>query len=75
MTIYLDSLEVCRRLTAACKAAGGQRAFARKHSMSDGYVCDVLNGRRDPGPSILKALGLVIVIRYKVKTNKDMNDG
>ena len=75
MTMYLDSIEVCRRLTAACKAAGSQRAFAEKNGMSAAYVCDVLNGRRDPGPSILKALGLVIVIRYKVKTNKDMNDG
>lgn len=65
--LYLDSLEVCRRLSAACKAAGGQRAFAEKYGMSAGYVCDVLNARREPGESILNALGLVRVVRYRAR--------
>ncbi len=68
MTIYLDSLEVCRRLSAACKAAGSQRAWAEKHGVSPAYVCDVINARRDPGQSILNALGLVRVVRYRTKS-------
>jgi len=66
--LYLDSLEVCRRLGAACKAAGSQRAFAEKHGLSAAYVCDVLNARREPGESILNALGLVRVVRYRAKS-------
>jgi len=68
--IYLDSVEVCRRLSAACKAAGSQKAFADKHNVSAAYVCDVLNARREPGQSILDALGLVRVVRYRLKSIK-----
>lgn len=68
--IYLDSVEVCRRLSAACKMAGSQKAFAEKHGISPAYLCDVLNARREPGPSILDALGLVRVVRYRVKSIK-----
>lgn len=68
MTIYLDSIEVCRRLSAACKAAGSQRAWAEKNGVSPAYVCDVINARRDPGQSILNALGLVRVVRYRTKS-------
>lgn len=66
--IYLDSIEVHRRLVAACKKAGSQKAFAEKHGLSTAYVCDVLNSRREPGQSILDALGLVRVVRYRVRS-------
>lgn len=65
--IYLDSLEVCRRLSAACAKAGSQKAFAEKHGISTAYLCDVLNARREPGPSVLDAIGLVKVTRYRAK--------
>lgn len=68
--LYLDSVEVCRRLSAACKNAGSQKAFAEKHGLSGAYVCDVLNARREPGQSILDALGLVRVVRYRVRSAK-----
>jgi hypothetical protein len=67
--LYLDSIDVCRRLAAACKSAGGQKAWADKHSISGSYVSDVLHSRREPGDSILKALGLVRVVRYRAKAN------
>jgi DNA-binding transcriptional regulator YdaS (Cro superfamily) len=63
----LDSLEVCTRLRVACKAAGGQSAWAERHSLSPAYVSDVLNARRDPGDSILRALGLRRVVRYVIE--------
>jgi hypothetical protein len=72
--LYLDSIEVCRRLSAACKNAGSQKAFAEKHSLSPAYVCDVLNARREPGQSILDALGLVRVVRYRVGTIKKADE-
>lgn len=65
--IYLDSIEVCRRLSAAVKKAGSQKAFAEKHGISTAYLCDVLNARREPGPSVLEAIGLMKVTRYRVK--------
>lgn len=39
-------------------AAGGVRALARKWRLSAPYISDVLRGRRDPGPKVLKKLGL-----------------
>ena len=60
----LDGVEVFKRLRAACKAAGGQGAWAERHGMSAAYISDVLNGRRDPGESILRALGLRRVVNY-----------
>jgi len=54
----MTELEVRLMLTAAVTKAGGQRAFARKHDLTPGYVGDVINDRRKPGPLILEALGL-----------------
>lgn len=72
--IYLDYIEVCSRLTVACKNAGSQKAFAEKHNLSPAYVCDVMNARREPGKSILDALGIVRVVRYKIAPPKKDND-
>lgn len=41
-----------------CEKAGSMRAFARKLDVSVAYISDVLNGHRDPGPSILEHFGL-----------------
>ena len=44
-------------------------AWADKNSLSQAYVSDTLNGRREPGPKILRALGLVLEPNYrKVKS-------
>lgn len=60
----LTSLDVCARLRTACRVAGGQQAWAQQNGVSPAYVCDVLNARRDPGDSILRALGLRKIVRY-----------
>jgi hypothetical protein len=44
---------------------GGQRAWARKHWVSAMYVSYVLNEKKEPGDSILKALGLERVVSYR----------
>jgi hypothetical protein len=60
----MDTLDVCRMIRARCDRAGGQRAWAEATGLSESYVSDVLNARREPGESILRALGLRRVFRY-----------
>ena len=56
-------------LKDACKKAGTSAAWADKHNVSQAYVSDTINGRRDPGPAICKALGIAPKISYeKVKS-------
>lgn len=57
--------EVRTMLREACRKAGTSAAFADKHSLSQAYVSDTLNGRREPGPKILRALGLVSEPQYR----------
>jgi len=60
----LTALDVFARLRKACSAAGGQSAWAAQNRVSPQYVSDVINGRTDPGESILRALGLARRVRY-----------
>ncbi len=52
-------------LREACRKAGTSAAWADKHGVSQAYVSDTLNGRRDPGPAICKALGIVAELSYR----------
>jgi len=63
--IYLDGEEVRRALAAACKRAGGAKAFGHAHGLLTSYVNDVLQGDREAGDGMLEALGLIRVVRYK----------
>lgn len=65
----LDLLDVLNMLRAQCEAAGSQQAWAARHGLSSSYICDVLMARRDPGESILRALGIVRRVSY-VKVRK-----
>lgn len=59
--VEIPEAEVLARLAAACRAAGGQRAWARRHDVDQKAVSDVLRGARGvqgvPAP-ILAGLGL-----------------
>lgn len=57
--------EVLEILRVACDKAGGQAAWAENASVSPAYVSDVLNRRRAPGDSILRALGLEMEMVYR----------
>ena len=50
--------------TAIAEMERGKRGAA---GVSQQYVNDVLKGRREPGESILKALGLERVVSYRRK--------
>ena len=50
--------------------AGGVRALARKWGISPCHISDLLNGRRGPGPSVLKPLGLTKVETVEYQTSR-----
>lgn len=66
----LNLVGVVIRLRRECRRAGGQRAWASAHTISEQYVSDVLNGRRAPGNAILSALRLERVVAYRT-TSRD----
>ncbi len=47
------------------QASPNARAYAQREGIAQSYLSDVLNGRRDPGKSILKALGYEKVVLYQ----------
>lgn len=61
----LTEQQVIERLRAACATAGGQKAFAKAHGFTPGYVSDVLRGKRAPADRILAALGVERIVVYR----------
>ena len=59
--------EVIALLRRACLVAGSQRQWALRHRLSSSYVSDVLSESREPGPAILRALGIErrVVVTYR----------
>lgn len=54
------------------KAAGNQKAWAVENGISPAYLSDMLLGRREPSPAILRPLGLEKVVLYrKIKALSD----
>jgi predicted transcriptional regulator len=47
------------------KESGSQTVAARRLHVSDAYLSDVKNGRREPGAKILTALGLRRIVNYE----------
>lgn|GEM_PF-1985664 len=56
------------RLEEQIEAAGSAKSFALRAGVSEAYVSDVRLGRRQPGLSLLLALGLVRVVTYVPQT-------
>lgn len=61
----MTSDDVRKILKAECDDCGSQVVWATKHSLSPSYTSDVLNGRREPGPALLSALGLRKIVMYR----------
>jgi DNA-binding transcriptional regulator YdaS (Cro superfamily) len=53
------------KLKAMAEKLGSQSALARSLGISPAYLSDVLNGRREPGKSVLASLGLVACVEYR----------
>lgn len=60
-------MDALNALSQAVEKAGSQTAFARQHGISLAYVNDVLQGRREPGDKILRALGMERSVTYRKK--------
>jgi len=54
----MDSNGFLKRLRAEIKVHGNQKLTAFALGISQQYLSDVLNGRRQPGPRLLGALGI-----------------
>lgn len=59
--------EVRKMVEARAGEVGTMRALARAWKVSPAYLSDVINGKREPGPAILKALGLRRLMVYEPK--------
>lgn len=42
-----------------------QSAFAKQIGIGESYLCDILKGRREPGPTFLEAMELRKVVTYE----------
>lgn len=62
------------QLELKCTALGSQKRFSQKHHVSLPYVNDVLNGRREPGEKILKALKMKRVTGYVYVSKRREHD-
>lgn len=56
--------DVRQKLRDVCQEAGSENAWAKAHGVSQAYVNDVINGRRELGGRILRALGFEKVVCY-----------
>ncbi len=61
---WLDEAGVRERIRRLEMKIGGVRALAASLKLSPSYVSDFLNGRRGPGKTILKVLGLKSKLVY-----------
>lgn len=66
---YLTTQEVVEELRLLANGMSTQKALAEKMGISAACLCDVLEGRRLPGPAILQFLKLERVIVYREAGN------
>lgn len=50
--------QVIQRVKKEIERVGSLRGLAREWGVTPSYLCDIVNGRRAPGPKILTPLGL-----------------
>jgi len=65
MSKRLTHAKLIKLLRETTEDAGSAKAWGELHKIGAPYISDVLNRRRDPGPKILKALGLRKVVLYE----------
>lgn len=60
-------MDIVKYIRARAAEIGTQKALADKLGISDAYLSDVLNGRKEPGAAILDPLDLERVVTYRRK--------
>lgn len=68
---YLTMAEFRAYLQAEVAKLGTQKAMAERIGMNATNLSEVLRGRIDPGPTLLKALGWERHLMYKRKEEKE----
>jgi hypothetical protein len=63
----MDQDDLVELLWKKVGVAGSQKAVAAEIGVTQGFLGDVLHGRRLPGKKILKSLGLVRIVTYEPK--------
>ena len=61
----MNADDLVKLLRERCQAEGSVYQFAKRRSISEPYVRNVLNGHYKPGPKIAMALGLKKVVVYE----------
>lgn len=60
----LSGTEFVELLEAGAKKSGSQKRYASELGISESYLCDILNLRREPGEKILEPLGYTRKVTY-----------
>jgi hypothetical protein len=63
---WYSSEELRAILAEQTKANGGVNAYARSLSMSPGNLCDILKGRKEVGPLLIRKLGGTLETFYSL---------
>ena len=64
MATTLSKAHVLEMLRRKARTAGSQKALAEALGVTPAFLSDVLHGKREPGPTMLRALGLRRVVVY-----------
>lgn len=67
----LTRRQVIQRIRKVCAALATQADAAKALGVSAQYLNDVLAGRREPGPKILKKLRIRKIIDYQPLSERD----
>ena len=62
----MDVHAVRERLRAEAAAVGGIVHWAAQRKVPASVISDILNGRREPTPQVLRAMGLTLVRDYQL---------
>ena len=69
----LTEQEVIERLKEAIEQAKGQNKFAKAHGFTNGYISDVLHGKRALADRVLASIGVVRKTVYQLQ-DKEGNE-
>jgi transcriptional regulator with XRE-family HTH domain len=63
----MDANELVLRIQEIMSDRGWtQKQFAEYHGISEAYLSDILRGKRDPGATLLRKMGLRRVVLYEL---------
>lgn len=62
---FIDTTAVVEELRLLADSMSTRKALADRIGISPAYLCDILKGRRNPGPAVCKFLKLEPVLVYK----------